>query len=210
MKIIKRLTLVLFCVFFSIAGCSQRVSSISHENEIKVFQYDMNIKFSDKKTTPLSKKDFKKFSSLDFFAIDSNYRIKATFIRTPDAIPFEMPTTTDRKSIEVKYGEARFNLDGKQLTLSIYQNAELIQKPQYKNYLFLPFIDKTNGNETYGGGRYLDLDIPSGDTIILDFNKAYNPYCAYNFKYSCPIPPLENHLKIAIKAGVKTFKSVEE
>ena len=174
-----------------------------------MFQYDMNIKFSDKKTTPLSQKDFKKFSSLDFFAIDSIYRIKAIFVRTPDAIPFEMSTTTDRKSIEVKYGEARFNLNGKQLTLSIYQNAELIQKPQYKNYLFLPFMDKTNGNESYGGGRYLDLEIPSGDTIILDFNKAYNPYCAYNFKYSCPIPPLENHLKIVIKAGVKTFKSVE-
>lgn len=172
-------------------------------------RYDLNIEFSDKKTTPLTKKDFKKFSTLDFFPIDSNYRIKAKFIRTPDEIPFEMPTTTDRKSIEVKYGEVHFNINGKQLKLSIYQNTELTLKPEYKNYLFLPFMDTTNGNESYGGGRYLDLETPKGDIIILDFNKAYNPYCAYNFKYSCPIPPLENHLDISIKAGVKAFKSVE-
>ena len=199
--------LLLFLI--PLTGCSKSSKSTSYMNNIKMHRYDLNIEFSDKKTTPLTKKDFKKFSALDFFPIDSNYRIKAKFIRTPDEIPFEMPTTTDRKSIEVKYGEAHFNINGKQLKLSIYQNTELTLKPEYKNYLFLPFMDTTNGNESYGGGRYLDLETPKGDIIILDFNKAYNPYCAYNFKYSCPIPPLENHLDISIKAGVKAFKSVE-
>jgi len=201
---------ILLLLLISLTGCSQKSSSTSHQDEVKMFQYDLNIKFADKKTTPLTKKDFKQFSSLDFFPIDSNYRVTAQFIRTPDEISFEMPTTTDRKSMEVKYGEAHFNINGKQLKLSIYQNTELMLKPEYKNYLFLPFTDQTNGNESYGGGRYLDLEIPNSDTITLDFNKAYNPYCAYNYKYSCPIPPRENNLVIAIKAGVKAFKSVEK
>jgi uncharacterized protein (DUF1684 family) len=87
----------------------------------------------------------------------------------------------------------------------VYQNAELVRKNTYVNYLFLPFSDLTSGNETYIGGRYIDLRIPYGDTIAIDFNQAYNPYCAYNRKYSCPIVPLENDLPIAIRAGVKKF-----
>ena len=68
-------------------------------------------------------------------------------------------------------------------------------------------MDKTNGKESYGGGRYLDLEIPEDKIIILDFNKAYNPYCAYSDRYSCPIPPIENHLDVAINAGFKAFKN---
>ena len=76
----------------------------------------------------------------------------------------------------------------------------------YEDYLFLPFLDDTNGEESYGGGRYIDCRIPEGDTIEIDFNKAYNPYCAYNENYSCPIVPRENYLAIEVKAGVKVFK----
>ena len=77
---------------------------------------------------------------------------------------------------------------------------------EYEDYLFLPFTDKTNGDSSYGGGRYLDLKLPEGDSIIIDFNQAYNPYCAYNDKYSCPVPPKSNNLDIEVLAGVKTFK----
>ena len=76
----------------------------------------------------------------------------------------------------------------------------------FKDYLFLPFMDDTNGEQTYAGGRYIDLRIPEGNTLKIDFNKAYNPYCAYNEKYSCPIVPRENYLDVAVKAGVKVFK----
>ena len=72
--------------------------------------------------------------------------------------------------------------------------------------MFLPFSDETNGIESYGGGRYIDLRIPEGNTLIIDFNSAYNPYCAYNDKYSCPIVPRENYLRTRIEAGVKKFK----
>ena len=77
---------------------------------------------------------------------------------------------------------------------------------KFKKHLFLPFTDLTSGVESYGGGRYIDLEATDKDTMIVDFNQAYNPYCAYNEKYSCPIVPEENDLKVEIKAGVKAFK----
>lgn len=197
---------ILFLFLILLSGCGQSSKSSSYIQEVKVHRYELNVKFANKETTPLTIKDFSEFSSLDFFPIDSTYRVIAKFVRTPDEIPFEMSTTTDEKSIEVKYGEAHFSLNGEQLKLNIYQNSELILTPEYKNYLFLPFMDKTNGNESYGGGRYLDLEIPENKIIVLDFNKAYNPYCAYSDRYSCPIPPIENHLDVAISAGVKAFK----
>ena len=81
-----------------------------------------------------------------------------------------------------------------------------MQDEEYKDYLFLPFLDDTNGEGSYGGGRYIDLRIPDSDTMIIDFNTAYNPYCAYNDRYSCPIVPRQNYLDVAIEAGVKAFK----
>jgi len=116
-----------------------------------------------------------------------------------------MKTTTDRLPVYVKYGEAYFVLDGVQCKLNIYQNQELIKLEKYRDYLFIPYLDETSGKESYGGGKYLDLRIPKGDSILIDFNKAYNPYCAYNHHYSCPIPPYENRLNVAVEAGVKAY-----
>ena len=81
----------------------------------------------------------------------------------------------------------------------------MLTEDDYEDYLFLPFLDETNGLESYGGGRYINVRIPEGDTMIIDFNKSYNPFCAYNDKYSCPIVPRENYLKTRIEAGVKGF-----
>jgi uncharacterized protein (DUF1684 family) len=105
----------------------------------------------------------------------------------------------------VKSGEAHFEIYGKSFRLNIYKNIELSKKEEYKDYLFLPFSDLTCGKESYIGGKYIDMKMPAGDTIVIDFNRSYNPYCAYNHKYSCPKVPLENDLKIEIKAGVKKF-----
>lgn len=96
--------------------------------------------------------------------------------------------------VYVKYGDLYFSINGKDFKLNVFQNQELISDPEYYNYLFLPFTDLTNGETTYSGGRYLDLRIPEGDSILLDFNKAYNPFCAYSCDYSCPIVPAENDL----------------
>ncbi|QLG46244.1 DUF1684 domain-containing protein [Costertonia aggregata] len=175
-------------------------------SEIKQFQDNLNEEFKNPNTSPLPDRYRKNFESLDFFPPDTTFRVLAKFERTPNALPFMMPTTTERQSEEVVYGIATFELMGDKYKLEIYQSPELIKEEEYENYLFLPFLDDTNGKETYAGGRYIDLTIPNNDTIVIDFNKAYNPYCAYNKKYSCPIVPTVNTLNTKILAGVKTFK----
>ncbi|MEN7550351.1 DUF1684 domain-containing protein [Rapidithrix thailandica] len=177
-----------------------------YEEEIAHFQQELNEEFRNPEESPLPKKDLKKFKKHNFFPIDSTYKVLAKFVKTHNALPFKMQTTTDRLPTYEKYGEVIFEIEGQILTLSIYQSHQLRRTLKYKDHLFLPFTDLTNGKETYGGGRYLDLTIPSGDTIVIDFNKAYNPYCAYNPSYSCPIPPEENDLNIRIEAGVKHSK----
>ena len=177
----------------------------SFMEEIHAFQEELNEEFSDSKTSPLTKDDLKKFKALPFFSADTTFRVDAKFVRTENQTPFIMPTTTSRQPVYEKYGEAHFTLMGKNIVLTIYQSHDLRKTEEYKDYLFLPFTDLTNGLETYGGGRYIGLTIPPGEEIIIDFNKAYNPYCAYNPKYSCPLVPRENHIELAIEAGVKKF-----
>ncbi len=198
--------LILALLLIPVIGCSQSPTASTYIQEIRKYRYEENIKFADKETTILTKKDFKRFSALDFFPIDTNYRIAAKFELHKDPKLFEMQTTTDRKPLYKTYGIATFKLEGKTYVLQVYQDQELIQKPGYKDHLFVPFVDKTSGNESYGGGRYLDIQQPKDDIIILDFNKSYNPYCAYNERYSCPIVPRENYLETKIEAGVKAFE----
>lgn len=169
------------------------------------YQQKLNKEFADSISSPLTQEDLKVFKTLDFYPIDNKYIVEAKFVRTKQEKVFEMKTTTARLPKYKKYGELYFIMDGKNFKLNIYQNIDLIKKPGYKDYLFLPFTDLTCGKESYIGGRYLDARIPKSKTIILDFNKAYNPYCAYNYKYSCPLVPMENDLDIEIRAGVKKF-----
>lgn len=172
---------------------------------VEKFQKELNAEYADAKTSPLLPEDLKEFKSLDFYPANDQFFVVAQFIRSENEQPFEMKTTTARKPVYVKYGEAHFSIDGQFFKLNIYRNIELSKKEQYKDYLFLPFSDLTCGNESYIGGKYIDMKIPQGDTIVIDFNRSYNPYCAYNPKYSCPKVPLENDLKIEIRAGVKKF-----
>ncbi|WP_317197077.1 MULTISPECIES: DUF1684 domain-containing protein [Maribacter] len=174
--------------------------------DILLFQEELNAEFKNPESSPLPDRFRIDFESLEFFEPDTNYIVEAELVRTPEALPFSMPTTTGRESTEVVYGIAKFTLNGKDHKLEIYQSPELITQAEYEDYLFLPFTDNTNGEETYGGGRYLDLRIPKGNKIILNFNKAYNPYCAYNKKFSCPIVPKVNNLDTEIKVGVKAFE----
>ncbi len=178
--------------------------------EIAAFQQKLNGEFKNPETSPLPDRYRKDFEALVFFEADTSYTVQAQLVRTPNTIPFEMPTTTNRRSKERVYGVLHFILKGKKYRLEVYQNEELMQQKGYEDYLFLPFADETNGVETYGGGRYIDLKIPIGDTLQLDFNRAYNPYCVYNKKYSCPIVPTVNALNLEIRAGVKDFIPTEK
>ena len=187
-----------FCFFVSSAQQNAIETS-------KQAQEKLNKEFADAKESPLEEEDLKQFKGLDFFPIDEKFIVKAQFIRTQNEKKFEMKTTGTRLPIYIKYGELHFMMEGKTFQLNVYQNIELMKQKGYEDYLFLPFSDLTCGNESYLGGRYIDMRIPNSNEVIVDFNKAYNPYCAYNHKYSCPLVPLENNLKIEIKAGVKKF-----
>lgn len=180
-------------------------AQFDHEQEIKKFQDELNQEFLNPDESPLSKKERKNFKGHDYYSINESYQVLAKFIKNESPTLFQMKTTTGKLPNYDKYGIAKFDLNGKEYTLTIYQSHRLRTTSEYKNYLFLPFTDLTNGEETYGGGRYIDLSIPEDATIIIDFNKAYSPSCAYNYSYSCPIPPAENDLTIKIEAGVKNL-----
>lgn len=182
---------------------STTIKAQSHQEEIVAFQKELNKEYRDAEKSPLTDKDRETFTEHPFFPINEKYHIVAKFVRNKNAKPFKMKTTTSRLPTYEKYGTAIFKIDGKKYKLSIYQSYKLRETEEYKDYLFIPFMDFTNGTETYGGGRYIDLSIPTGNTIVIDFNKAYQPYCAYSKGYSCPIPPAENRLRVRIEAGVK-------
>lgn len=181
-------------------------SQSANEQEIKKFQEELNAEFKNPEESPLTKKEQRKFKGHNYYPIDTNYRVVATFTKLEKTETLQLKTTTSRLPTYDKYGIINFVLNGKQYQLAVYQSHRLREMDKYKNYLFLPFTDLTNGFDTYGGGRYLDLSIPEGNELIIDFNKAYSPSCAYNHTYSCPIPPVENNLEVKIEAGVKNLE----
>jgi len=159
---------LLLILLVSLAACSQKKEIFNdYTASIKEFQFELNTKYADKDESPLIEKDLKEFKALDFFSIDSTYKINAKFELNENPIFFEMPTTTERKPIYKTYGKATFVIDGKELVLHIYQNQDLIKMPEYKNHLFIPFTDLTNSNGTYGGGRYIDLEKFLKEILLL-------------------------------------------
>ena len=198
MKTVSALVLLLF---FNICFAQKKFN----KNDVVKFQKKLNTEFADPKTSPLMAKDLKTFKSLEFYPINETFFVNATLVKAKGGKVVEMKESGKYTSKYTKYGTLNFKINGKAFKLAVYQNLELIIQEKYKNHLFLPFSDLTTGKQSYIGGRYIDLEIPKGNTITIDFNQAYNPYCAYNYEYSCPLVPLENDLKIEIKAGVKDF-----
>ncbi|UEG48749.1 DUF1684 domain-containing protein [Ferruginibacter lapsinanis] len=146
-------------------------------------------------------------NEIHFFAPDSNYKVVATFEKINDAVGFKMPTSAKSMQQYYRYGKISFVINDKTYQLIVYQSKDMILTDEYKDYLFIPFTDATNGNETYEGGRYIDILITdiADNKVVIDFNKAYNPYCCYATGYHCPIPPKENALTVAINAGEKKY-----
>ncbi len=194
-------------LFLSLIFISARVSAQEKFDRLSVenFQKELNAEFASKDKSPLPPEARADFKGLKFFDIDSNYFVIAEFVRTENEKPFGMKTSTKRLPMYEKYGELHFNLDGKPCKLNVYRSLDLSKKPGFEDHLFLPFSDLTNGKMSYIGGRYIDLRIPQGNTIAIDFNKAYNPYCAYNHIYSCPAVPQDNILDVEIRAGVMSL-----
>lgn len=145
---------------------------------------------------------------LRFFPIDQKYRINTRVERIYEAPWFKMETSGNEKQVYRVYAILHFNLDNTPLKLHVYQSQRLMKVKEYADHLFIPFTDLTCGAESYENGRYIDLkegDLEPGEYII-DFNKAYNPYCAYiSDRYNCPVPPKENALTLEVRAGEKKF-----
>ena len=144
---------------------------------------------------------------LGFFPIDSSYRVLCNFTPAKNAKWFSMKTSGSATQVYRKYGLLTFKIHDTLLQLNVYQSQSLMTSNDYADYLFIPFTDITTGKESYTGGRYIDYKMGDirNNKLQLDFNKAYNPYCAYTTGYNCPIPPAENDLSISIKAGEKAY-----
>lgn len=201
-KTLKHLFLIIITLLTSLFSFSQETEI----EEILSFQKELNHEYADSLSSPLTRADRLVFKGHDFYPIDIKYKVHAEFVKTPDEKPFKMATTKGQPRDYVKYGEVRFTLNEKPFKLNVYQSLDLVKQEAYINYLFLPFRDFTNDYETYGGGRFIDLMIPKDSIMVIDFNKAYNPYCLYNTKYSCPITPVENFIETDVKAGIKSPK----
>lgn len=162
-------------------------------------QKDADYRIKDK--TMLTQELMTGFNGLKYYDIDYSYRVNGNLERFNQGRTFSIKTTGGETYQYLIYGKVSFELDGKALSLNVYQGQRAAKSGIKKGALFIPFTDLTSGEATYGGGRYLVLNIPDNDELTLDFNMAYNPYCVYNPNHSCPIPPLENDLNVKVKAG---------
>lgn len=160
--------------------------------------------FAKDPSAPLGATDIK---HVHYFEPDSTYRVVASVELLHGEPSFRMPTSDGTSKAYVRYAKVNFSIHGEAAELTLYRSLDLFANPAYRDHLFLPFTDSTNGTATYGGGRYIDLsaaDMRDG-RIVIDFNSAYNPYCAYSSGYRCPVPPTENNLQIPIRAGEKKY-----
>lgn len=162
---------------------------------------EQNEEFLDPKRSPVNLSEFPDFKGLSYFPIDETYRVNARVECITGKGVFDLPHSHNRSKPYTLFGFVHFELKGNPYTLQILE--PVLKKKGYEDYLLLPFSDETNGTETYGGGRYIDFSKKDTGTTVIDFNKAYNPYCAYSSAYTCPIPPKENYLPLRVEAGVK-------
>jgi uncharacterized protein (DUF1684 family) len=151
--------------------------------------------------SPLTKEQKDNLEALDFYEVDRDYKVKARMEPVADRKMMEIPLTDGSVEKYVRHSFAIFELGGKEVKLLLLQASDETDRRNF----FLAFADDTSGEETYGGGRYLNLRQDGQQSITIDFNLAYNPYCAYNPDYACPIPPKENILEIPIRAGEKNY-----
>lgn len=152
-------------------------------------------------SSPIKASDREFFAGLSYYKVDKSFVFESILQRLPAPAEVTIATSQDRPRPMLHLGALPFTYDGRQLAVQVYAPKDTSDG----NYWFIPFTDATSGGETYGGGRYLDIENIASDTVFLDFNYAYNPYCAYNPRFDCPIPPAENALPIAIRAGERDF-----
>lgn len=196
---------IFFFMFSLTVGCLQAQSAWFSELMEHRKNRDEELKTEENGPIPADYKE--KFDGLRYFDPDNTYNVSADFIRLkkPKSVWFATSNGEEREFF--KFAEIKFTLLGKAYSLFAYYNVKIRQKAGLEKHIFVPFKDLTNLVETYGGGRYLDLNEPEGNVLQVDFNRAYNPYCAYADGYSCPKVPQENYLNLRIPAGEKNLYS---
>jgi len=194
---------VLLCLFAIGYGTAQaQPSEEKLKEEIKTFQQDQNDHYLGRKSSPLTRKERRAFKGHHFYPIDLSYVVQARFVKFEKEDTIELMSSAGNTKYYAPYAKLFFKIGDTPCELTAYQSFKLRESNEYKDYLLLPFRDATSGETSYGGGRYLDILIPDGAEITLNFNLAYNPYCAYTAGYNCTIPPKENTLPVAIKSGL--------
>lgn len=184
-----------------LAACSQKQETDpAYVQAIALHRNQLTYQFLDKNTSPLKPEDIMHFKGLPYFDVNAAYRVTATFTPNNTLAAFAMPHTQGRTYSYAVAGTLSFQLNNQSLSLTAFVSTD--QPIGDSMSVVIPFTDQTSGKSTYGGGRLLDLRIGSKQQeVVLDFNLAYSPYCAYNSEYSCPIPPKDNTLPIAVEAG---------
>jgi uncharacterized protein len=193
-------------VLFALAAIAAAQETEYGSSDVRRFREMRDRDFRNAALSPLLREDFTNFKGLLYFEETEKFVVTAKLEKIADKQVFTVPTSVGTSRRYLKYGVLKFELEGKSHTLIVFQSEAAPSKEEYRNLLFIPFRDQTNGKDTYGGGRYMDILAPAGDAVTLNFNLAYNPSCAYGSeRYSCPLPPKENFLQIEIKAGEKSF-----
>jgi len=162
------------------------------------FRADKDRFFATDPHSPLTHEQQHDFRGLNYFPENHDLRLEVAIEEYPNKGTVKMQTTTGATQTYTRYGHIRFTVEGQEVALTVFASADSF---------FLPFADSLAGTETYGAGRYLELEPAGKGKYLVDFNYAYNPYCAYNEAWSCPITPAENRLKAPIRAGEKVFHS---
>jgi uncharacterized protein len=190
-------------LFLGVMAQAQKTNAI-YNAQIEQHRAKYKAEFLEDKNAPVTELDFK---YLQFYKPNINYKVQAQFVKLENEKAYDMQTHSGKIKQYFKYGFVTFTINKMPLKLYIYQSESLMTKSGFEDYLFLPFTDNTNYNTTFGGGRYLDFKLShiKNNILEIDFNKCYNPYCAFAEGYSCPIPPAENSLNIAIPAGEKLW-----
>ena len=174
----------------------------TYEEKIKERRARYDKSYKNSPHSPLLEKQKEKFEKMEYFPINKEYKIIAKFTENINPDKIMIPATKGDIREYYRYGVAEFEIDGKKCKLTVF-------KPAIGNYEYLPFKDKTTGIDSYKGGRYVDPKQISETEMIIDFNTAYNPYCAYNDRYSCAMVPDENILNVTISAGQKKFDNYQ-
>ena len=205
----KRIVILLTVMAAVLAvSCGERDGNMNNRedylSELTKARAEKDAFFANGSESPIPAEEKADFKGLKYYPPDEKYKFTTQIVRYEMPEMIEMLTSTSELRKFIRYGYVPFTIDSTDARIHVYKSAG---PPTGDDYYFIPFNDETNGDETYGAGRYLDVPAKSSDIITIDFNEAYNPYCVYNINYSCPIPPAENRLGLPIRAGEKNYKT---